>query len=57
MTFSAEEIDGQNFLILALTSVLDSNEFDSNLYVDEDIIDEESVIVIPNGTYNLNSTI
>ncbi len=56
MTFNAEEIDGQYYVILAHTSTL-SSEFDSNFYVDEDIIDEESGIVIPANTYAFDSTV
>ncbi len=57
MTFVSEQIDGQNYLILALTSDLDSDKFDTNFYIDEDVIDEESGLVIPVGTYNLDDTV
>jgi len=57
LTFNAKEINGQNYLILALTSKLNSLEFDTNFYVDTDIIDEESGIVVPKGIYNLDDTI
>lgn len=55
MTFTTKEIQGQNYLILALTSFLDSSKFDTNLYVDEDIIDEESGIIIPAATYEIDN--
>ena len=55
--FNVEEINGLNYLTLALTSTLDPIKFDTNFYVDEDVIDEESEITIPKGTYTLDNSI
>jgi hypothetical protein len=57
LTFNVQEINGEKYLTLALTSALNSTEFDTNFYVDEDIIDEESGIVVPKGIYNLDNTV
>ncbi|WP_298767321.1 hypothetical protein [uncultured Polaribacter sp.] len=57
LTFSTQEINGQNYVILALASELNSEDFDTNFYVDEDITDEESGIVVPKGIYNLDYTV
>ena len=56
-TFAIEEINGIKYAVLKLTNNLDENRFDTNLYVDELISDEETDLSLPEGIYQLDATI